>query len=374
MFGLIIAFALITRLWNLNMPPGYYFDEVYNAFTTQEFVKGNKDAYEWFHTSTIPGTAYGWTHPPLAKLIASLGILLFGDNSFGWRVGSAVVGTLCIALIYLISNKLMSREYALLACLFASLDGLMLVQSRINMNDIYALFFILLCFYAFVAHRKNILLLSISLGLLVATKWTGLYALAIFGWRKHIIPMLFIIAGIYILSYSQYFWLGGSLANFWELQKQMWWYNTNLTATHTYQSSWWTWPLLIRSVWYYVDYQKQAIANIYALGNPILWWLGIPAIFYTLYKRKWFIVIGYLTFWLPWARAPRIMFLYHYLPSVPFLCMALAYTLSQVKNKYLTVGICGLVIVAFVYFYPLWTGILVSKDFVNQYFWLPSWR
>lgn len=374
MFGLIIAFALITRLWNLSMPPGYYFDEVYNAFTTQEFVKGNKDAYEWFHTSTVPGTAYGWTHPPLAKLIASLGILLFGDNSFGWRVGSAVVGTLCIALIYLISNKLMSREYALLACLFASLDGLMLVQSRINMNDIYALFFILLCFYAFVAHRKNILLLSISLGLLVATKWTGLYALAIFGWRKHIIPMLFIIAGIYILSYSQYFWLGGSLANFWELQKQMWWYNTNLTATHTYQSSWWTWPLLIRSVWYYVDYQKQAIANIYALGNPILWWLGIPAVLYTLYKRKWLIIIGFLAFWLPWARAPRIMFLYHYLPSVPFLCMALAYTLSQVKNKYLTIGICGLVIVAFVYFYPLWTGIPVPKDFVNQYFWLPSWR
>ena len=120
MFGLIIAFALLTRLWNLNLPTGYYFDEVYNAFTTQEFVKGNKDAYEWSHTSAVAGTAYGWTHPPLAKLISALGILTFGDNSFGWRVGSAIVGTLCIALIYLIAKELMSRPYALLASLFAS--------------------------------------------------------------------------------------------------------------------------------------------------------------------------------------------------------------------------------------------------------------
>jgi len=63
--------------------------------------------------------------------------------------------------------------------------------------------------------------------------------------------------------------------------------------------------------------------------------LGIPAVLYTLYSslttrnwRLWVIIAGFLAFWLPWARAPRIMFLYHYLPSVPFMCIALAYSLS----------------------------------------------
>ncbi len=372
MLGLIVAFALLTRLWNLHLPTGYYFDEVYNAFTTQEIAKGNIRVYEWFHTSPVPGTAYGWTHPPLAKLLSAIGILVFGDNSFGWRIASAVAGTGVIYLTYLVAKELMDRKYALITALLASLDGLILVQSRINMNDIFALFFIMLVFYFFI--KKRLLLLSISLGLLIATKWTGLYALAIFGWRKNIFGMIIIILGIYLLSYSQYFILGGTLANFLELQKQMWWYNTSLAATHTYQSAWWTWPLDLRSVWYYVNYQSNTIANIYALGNPIIFWLGIPAVVYALFKRQWIIIAGVLTFWLPWARAPRIMFLYHFLPSVPFICIALAYAMSQIKNKYLTIGICGLAIGAFVYFYPLWTGIPIPKALVNQFFWLPGWK
>ena len=219
MLGLIIAFTLITRLWNLHLPTEYYFDEVYNAFTTQEIVKNNIKAYEWFHTSPVAGTAYGWTHPPLAKLISALGILTFGDNSFGWRVSGAIAGTAVVYLTYLIAKEIIDKKYALVAALLVSLDGLVLVQSRINMNDIYALFFILLVFYFFV--KKRFLLLALSLGLLLATKWTGLYAIAIFGWRKNLIGVLIVVLGIYLLSYSHYFLLGGTWQNFIELQKQI---------------------------------------------------------------------------------------------------------------------------------------------------------
>lgn len=400
MLGLILAFTFITRIFNISYPTNFYFDEVYNAFTTLEIAKGNKDAYEWFHT-TPPGTAYGWTHPPLAKLMGATGILIFGPNSFGWRIVNVLIGTGVIYLVYLISKDLLNaRRYALLAAGLASLDGLILTQSRINMNDIVALFFILLSFYFFIkyqlnARRYTLFYLGICLGLLIATKWTGLYAIAVFGiWlgiKEYpfklkrilllIVALLVIPSLIYILSYSQYFILGGTWKNFLELQNQMWWYNTTLKATHTYQSSWWTWPNMLRPVWYFVDYAGDTIANIYGMGNPILWWLGIPAIIFTAYhvlkKRDWklgIIVIGYLTFWLPWARAPRIMFLYHYLPSVPFLCIALAYCLSKISNKYLTFGIVGLVFVSFAYFYPIWVGVHLPKTWIDQYFWLPSWR
>ena len=390
MLGLILAFAFITRVWNISYPPAYYFDEVYNAFTTLEMAKGNKDAYEWFHT-TPSGTAYGWTHPPLAKLISATGILVFGPNSFGWRIANVIIGTAVIYLVYKISDSK-------LAAFLASLDGLLLVQSRINMNDIVATLFILLSFYFFIkyqlnARRYTLLLLGLSLGLLVATKWTGLYAVVLFGvwiglqnikkfksWPSIFISLIFIPVVIYVLSYSQYFKLGGTWKNFLELQNQMWWYNTTLKATHTYQSNWWTWPSMIRPVWYFVDYAQNSVANIYAMGNPLLWWLGIPAIFYTLYSafktrswRLWLVISGFLTFWLPWAHAPRIMFLYHFLPAVPFMCIALAYSLSRLP-RWVTLASSILVLGSFIYFFPHWTGMHIPKSLANTYFWLPTWR
>jgi len=403
----ILLFTTGTRLWNLSYPKGYYFDEVYNAFTTQEFAKGNKDAYEWSHQSPVAGTAYGWTHPPLAKLLGEVGILIFGDNEFGWRIANALIGVGVVYLVYWLGEKLLrSNLYALLAAGFAALDGLLLVQSRINMNDIVATFFILVAFAAFVRYQLepityNLITLGLSLGLLVATKWTGLYAILVFGvwlglqnlpagrqvltqvrrWPALFAALIIIPAAIYVLSYSQYFILGGTWNNFVELQKQMWWYNTNLKATHTYQSDWWTWPLMLRPVWYYVDYSVAGqIANIYAMGNPLLWWFGIPTMLFTIYWslktsnwRIWLIVVGFAAFWLPWARAPRIMFLYHYLPSIPFLCLALAYSLSKLP-KWVTLASSVLILGSFVFFFPHWTGIHVPSNLDKYYFWMPSWR
>lgn len=400
---LILLFAVVTRLWNLAYPKGYYFDEVYNAFTTQEFVKNNKDAYEWFHQSPVEGTAYGWTHPPLAKLMGAVGILFFGDNEFGWRIINSLVGVGIVYLVYVLGKNLLKNETTgLVAAALASLDGLLLVQSRINMNDIVATFFVLvvfLAFYNYQSHKNspNLLWLGVSLGLLVATKWTGLYAILVLGiwigwqnltkfnkWPQIFVALLVIPAAIYLLSYSQYFLLGGTWNNFIELQKQMWWYNTRLTATHTYQSLWWTWPLDIRPVWYFVDYsQPGQIANIYALGNPILWWLGIGGLVFTLRetvkKKSWqlgLIILGYLTFWLPWARAPRIMFIYHYLPSVPFMCLALAYSLQRLDKKYnyLSFAVLAAIGLTFLFFFPHWTAIHVSSNFDKYFFWFNSWK
>ena len=41
----------------------------------------------------------------------------------------------------------------------------------------------------------------------------------------------FYSAVLYVLSYSQYFILGGSWKNFLNYKNQMWWYNTSLKAT-----------------------------------------------------------------------------------------------------------------------------------------------
>ncbi|MBI2018047.1 phospholipid carrier-dependent glycosyltransferase [Candidatus Daviesbacteria bacterium] len=383
---LILLFALFTRFFRLDYPPDFYFDEVYNAFTVQEFVKGNKDAYEWFHTSPIKDTAYGWTHPPLAKLIDATGLLIFGNNAFGWRAINAFIGVAVIFLVFLISKELFDQKVALLAAFLTSVDGLLLVQSRINMNDIVFTFFALLTIYVFIK-KTNLFILGISLGLTLATKWTGLYlwaALALWTAVKELkkknlfilfFSLFFIPVAFYILFYSQYFLLGGTWDNFLELQKQMWWYNTNLKATHDYGSAWWSWPLNLYPVWYFVEYQEDKMANIFAGGNPLIFWFGTVAVILTVWeaikKRSaalFIILLGYFIFWLPWVASPRVMFLYHYTPSVPFLTITLGYQINKIKNKYFLWSLIVLITAAFVLLYPFLTGILLPKEWLNFFF------
>lgn len=406
--GLILFFAFFSRLYRLHQPDKHYFDEVYHAFTAQEMVKGNKAAWEWWNRPP-EGFAYEWTHPPLAKLLMASGILIFGNQPFGWRLPAVVFGTGTIFLIFLLAKKLFNEEIALLAALLASFDGLLLVMSRIGMSDIYFLFFLLATIY--LALKEKNFLSGICLGLAIATKWTGIYLYPVVGMillskiilklrKKHksivqllndsiiqwIISFVLVPVVVYLSSYSLFFSSGHSLKQFWELQKQMWWYHTNLEATHAYQSAAWTWPFMIRSVWLYVDYQQDKIVNIYALGNPFIWWSWLGVVLFTfikgIKKRSFnllFVLFCYFIFWLPWLFSPRIMFLYHYLPAIPFLCILLAWSLVEINRgnnefKLLFAAYCLLITFSFLFFYPIYTGILIPKKLLDFYFWLPSWR
>jgi dolichyl-phosphate-mannose-protein mannosyltransferase len=160
---IIFSFALLSRFIRLSYPKTYFFDEVYHVFTAQALFRWDPRAWEWWNTSPA-GFAYEWTHPPLAKEFIAFSILLFGDNSFSWRFFSALFGTGSIILIYFITLSIFkNRKIAILASLVASLDGLMLVMSRIGMNDSYFLFFSLLAIFMFLKDRR--FLMGIFLGL-----------------------------------------------------------------------------------------------------------------------------------------------------------------------------------------------------------------
>lgn len=229
---------------------------------------------------------------------------------------------------------------------------------------------------------------------------------------------------VYLLSYGQWWVQAHRWGQFEELHKQIWWYQTGLKATHDYQSKAYTWPVLYRPVWFYVKYEDHFdaagkkelwIGNIYTMGNPLIWWSGLLAIFYMMWvileqfftgralkmlmqdevKGKvlkvaatlknvpllplFIVLVGYFGMFLPWVASPRIMFMYHYLPSVPFLCLALAYVLLQIKNRfaygaYIVTIFLSLVVLLFVYFYPHWTGLPLPTWWVNQYYWLKTWK
>ncbi len=184
---------------------------------------------------------------------------------------------------------------------------------------------------------------------------------------------------VYFISYLPYFFSGYNFSQFQQLQQQMWWYHTNLKATHPYTSPWWSWPLTLYPIWYFVDYQKDKMANIFTSGNPLLFWAGSTAIILTVWetiKTKSYnlmvIILGFLIFWLPWSISPRIMFLYHFSPSVPFLAIALGHQLNtflENKNKrILAILLLFLIAASFILIFPFLTGIPLPKNYIKLFF------
>jgi dolichyl-phosphate-mannose--protein O-mannosyl transferase len=384
----ILILATALRFVNLSHPADYIFDEVYHAFTAREYLHGNIAAWEWW-TTPPPGVAYEWTHPPVAKYGIWLGMLLFGENSFGWRFPSAVFGVISILGIYsLVLAVTKKKQVALISAFLVSIEGLHISQSRIAMNDIY-----MLCFYVwslYSAVKSNWKSSAVLYGLALASKWSALYgvvplALLYFHHNKinlynvlYAVRCTLIALAIYILTFAPFILAGHTWAQWWELHRQMWYYHTHLVATHGYQSTPLQWLFDIRPVWYYVKYGEGNLSNIYALGNPIILWLGLVAIFMQLKKlvdiRYSLFFVLYAIFTLPWVFSPRIMFFYHYLPSSVFLCIILATWLNPIPKKYmyicLLLAICCLLVIS-----PLLYGFPVVQDYWDFIFGIiPSWK
>ncbi|MDO8573213.1 MAG: phospholipid carrier-dependent glycosyltransferase [Candidatus Daviesbacteria bacterium] len=382
---LILLLAAFLRFYRLDYPNKYVFDEVYHAFTAKEYLKGSASAWEWW-TASPPGVAYEWTHPPLAKEIMAASMFIFRtEDAWAYRFPGVVLGILSVYMVYLLGLKLLKNQTAsLMAAFVFSLDGLNFVQSRTGMNDIYYVTFILAGLFLLL--NKKFILAAILLGLALSSKWAAIYAFALILFilvknrqKKKLYLFIFLPIVIYLLAYSPFFLIGHTFNQFKELQQQMWWYHTNLKATHAYSSPWWSWPLNLYPVWYFVDYQKNTMSNIFASGNPVLFWTGSIAILLTIWeiiKKRSIslavIILGFLAFWLPWAGSPRIMFLYHFSPSVPFLSLALGYQLNKLmrdkKGKQLLIALLILILISFILVFPFLTGIHLPRNFINSFF------
>lgn len=217
----VTLLAAVLRLWNLGSPHSLVFDETYyvkDAYTLLElgyegswpndpnpdFEAGDVDSYRESPSFVV--------HPPLGKWLIALGLAAFGaDSSVGWRIGTALVGILAVALVYLIARLLFrSAILATIAGGLMAIDGHAIVLSRIALLDNFLMFFALLGFLFVLldrhqsAHRLRIWLdrradagkliswgpalwarpwlvaAGLSFGLASAVKWSGLYFLAAF--------------------------------------------------------------------------------------------------------------------------------------------------------------------------------------------------
>ena len=113
-----------------------------------------------------------------------------GSNPFAWRLPGVIAGALLAALVYVLARILFRRRsVAVIAGLFMLLDGMMFVQTRIGMNDVYVTLFIVAAYTLFAALWTGVLkrrwafwvampAVGLLLGLGLASKWVALYAVA----------------------------------------------------------------------------------------------------------------------------------------------------------------------------------------------------
>ena len=113
-----------------------------------------------------------------------------GDLPAGWRWPGVLAGAIAAALLVLLARLLTNRrDVAVIVGLLALLDGAGFVQSRIGMNDVYLLVFLLGAMATFIATIQGRLgegaraagglaLTGVLLGAALASKWVALYGIA----------------------------------------------------------------------------------------------------------------------------------------------------------------------------------------------------
>ena len=394
-----------------------YFDEVYHVRTAEEHIRAIRP--------------YEISHPPLGKILLSLGIRIFGLTPFGWRAAGTFFGVLMLPVMYAFLKKLEGGTLVP-ACgtiLLAS-DFMHFVQTRIATIDTYAVFFILLMclfLYRYVSGRKkrDLALSGVFFGFGAACKWTCLYAgagLAVIWLVFQLIRLFdrekparqrretffcncvwcllfFVIvpACIYYLSYIPYGTANGMSGPGMLLKRDyldivlknqsfMFSYHSGVTATHPYSSVWYQWMLDIRPILYYLDYaQNGDYATIAAFVNPLLCWGGLAAVIMLAFSavmyrdgKAAFLVAGYLAQLVPWMFVKRVVFEYHYFPCTVFLVLALGHLFSVMKKarygKALIIGFTAFAVLLFALFYPVLSALPVDREsFTALLGWLPTW-
>ena len=199
---------------------------------------------------------------------------------------------------------------------------------------------------------------------------------------------------------------------FLELQMKMLWASRAQTESHLYSSEPHEWPLLDKTIAYWVSDKNNA--QIHLVGNVLIWYSGSFAvllymslgIFYMLRRRRlcydlpaeeWrrflevrdIFLVGYLIHYLPYFFADRTLFLHNYLPAFLYKLLLLCYVIEHMDfllryycgNRLWMVRLYRLAIIAwligviavFIKILPLSYGWELSlKDLLNSR-WKDTW-
>ena len=503
----VTLLAAFLRLWELGKPRSFLFDETYyakdawslihNGYSLSYVEKANQQILDGKTSGLWTDTPNMVVHPEVGKWLIGLGESAFGMDPFGWRVASAIVGSLMVLVMIRLARRVTrSTMLGLVAGLLMCFDGLHLVLSRLALLDLFVAFFMLCAVSCMVADRDWVrarmanavpagsmlspdswgplllwrpwrLAAGVSWGLALGTKWSALFPLAAFGllmwawdsgarrsfgvrgavWKSALIdaaPALVYVVLVPLLVYvatwtgwllhasayegalsdTQYgpYWgsylrvdAKGFFPELWESLRSLWHYHHDVYSFHTkflddskhiYQSNPWGWLVLNRPVG--VDAQldiapgqqgcaaaagSTCLRQVLLLGNPVVWWFGTIAALWAVVawvgKRDWrygLVTVGIAANWLPWLRYDdRPIFSYYAISILPFIVLGATMLLGEIlgprraSSMRRTIGaaVAGSVVVltmlAFAWFWPIWTDQVVTNREWLERMWFRRW-
>lgn len=413
-----------------------YFDEIYHARTAYEMIHG---LYCYESTHPPLGKAI------MAIGILIFGMCPFGWRFMGTLFGVIMLPVMYLIARKLTDKTWLSTVITLL---FA-LDFMHFTQTRIATIDVFVTLFIMLEYYFMLCYYRMsfydtplkktfipLMLSGVCMGLGFGAKWTGVYAgagLAIVffavlfrrymeyrravsepkgktGKIDHgyivnnfnilvmktlcfcIVAFIVVPAIIYLLSYIPYNDQNvradnkGLVERMFNSQTSMYNYHSTLDSDHPYSSTWYEWPTMARPMLYYVESVGDGVSEgISAMGNPLVWWIGIPAFVYLVYliirnrdRIALFLAVGYLSQYFPWMPVSRCTFIYHYFPSVPFVVLMIGYSIYILVKKYPKIKpavfvYAALVAFLFVAFFPVISAYPATLTYAKLLKWFDRW-
>jgi dolichyl-phosphate-mannose--protein O-mannosyl transferase len=413
LFGLIAEMLFVVRL---GTPHKQMFDEVY-------YVPAAKALWALDHPVNIE-------HPLVGKELIGLGIRLIGDTSFGWRFPSTIAASVVVMGVFAIAWLTFRRmRPAAIAAVLTIVNMTVFVQARIAMLDGFMAAFLVLAVAAMLwamrgpgGVRTKTALAAILLGLAAGAKWTavpflGFAGLAVIAIRLRdarragrdlesvlyargqthwpgvsTLPLLLILGVVsvatYLITFAPAFFYATDpldLPHLLPFQAVMYAQQTQVLPSHTYQSSWWSWPLDIRPVWYLYEVADGAQRGVLMLGNPVVIWGGLAAAIGCLWgwwrDGSWRL-LGAVGLWLGafaiFIIIPKSLgFFYYYYPASIFLSLTLAGAFDHFGwfrrrriDQWFVIAAIGV----FAYFYPIISSqALAGPQSFQHWMWLPSW-
>lgn len=423
----VLGIALCTRVFFLGYVSQVVFDEVHFG----KFIS----SYCCTHTRFFD------IHPPIGKLIIAGGAYLAGYNGLfpfeyigqpftnipiaSIRLVPALFGSLLALIIYILLRQVgVSRLFAGVGGVAIALDNALIVESRLILTDsilLVATFGTISAGIAAVHARHSkavwwwVILAGVLAGMAMGIKFTGLIAGGLVGilfivqaykdgirtytlWLARLVLLSVCAAIVYLSAWQIHFSLltlpgsgdvwGVPTGHFFQdlvsLQQEMLSANYNLTAGHPYGSKWWTWPFMVRPVFYWQGASGSQF--IYLLGNPAVWWgafafLCMAIVSIAIQKGKrigfiWVMIAGYLWAYVPLMRVPRVLFLYHYLTPLIFSLMIAIWWVDRMapNRKKFAIGMLICIALGFLYISPLTYGYPMPTWWQSFLFAIPTWR
>lgn len=181
---------------------------------------------------------------------------------------------------------------------------------------------------------------------------------------------------------------------FWDRQYSMYDFHINLESSHGYQSNPETWMLLKRPVSYHIEYGPNGeYGEVMATGSPFVWWASILSFLYVLFRwvlgrarrvpqgiGRWrpegLILAGYVFTYGPWLWPTDrpATFLFYLLPTVPFMCLAIAYVATEIGRSWEAKAAIALfaagAIGFFAFYYPVVAAVQIPRDSWDRRIWI----